>query len=84
MEYELNIQKIEALTEEYVQASRLSRREQIETELLEETLWKAQKQYGRTPFAEFTEEELQVLSEAIDADDTEASRLIRRAYIDQL
>ena len=84
MNHEINTERIKALTEEYVQASSPKQREQVETKLLKETLWKALKESDNTPFAEYTEKELQILSEAIDEGNTEANRLIRRPYLKTL
>jgi len=84
MKHKINTEKIEALTEEYVQASSPQQRERVETKLLRETLWKALKESEKTPFVEYTEKELEVISEAIDEEHSEASRLVRRPYLNQL
>jgi len=84
MKHEINTEKIEALTEEYVQASSPKQRERVETKLLRETLWKVLKESENTPFVEYTEKELEVISEAIDEEHSEASRLVRRPYLESL
>jgi len=84
MKHEINTEKIEELTQEYVQASSPQQRERVETKLLRETLWKALKESEKTPFVEYTEKELEVISEAIDEEHSEASRLVRRPYLENL
>ena len=83
-EINIDTEEIEALTEEYVTCGTPKRRREIEIELLEVTLWKAlERENGRT-FAEFSEKEMELISEAIEGDDPEVSRLLRRPFIEDL
>ena len=86
MTQEINIdsEEIEALTEEYVTCGTPKRRREIEIELLEVTLWKALDRENGRAFAEFSEEEMELISEAVEGDDPDVSRLIRRPFVDTL
>ena len=86
MTQEINIdtEEIEALTEEYVTCGTPKRRREIEIELLEVTLWEALNRENGRAFAEFSEEEMELISEAVEGDDPEVSRLIRRPFLDNL
>ncbi|OYR81703.1 hypothetical protein DJ84_12245 [Halorubrum ezzemoulense] len=86
MTQEINIdtEEIEALTEEYVTCGTPKRRREIEIELLEATLWKALERENGRAFAEFSEEEMELISDAIEGDDPDVSRLVRRPFLDNL
>jgi len=83
-EINIDTEEIEELTEEYVSCGTPKRRREIEIELLEVTLWKALNRENGRAFAEFSEEEMELLSEAIDEDDPDVSRLVRRPFVDNL
>ena len=86
MTQEINIdtEEIEALTEEYVSCGTPKRRREIEIELLEVTLWKALERENDRAFAEFSKEEMELLSEAVEGDDPDVSRLVRRPFVENL
>ena len=80
----IDTEEIEALTEEYVTCGTPKRRREIEIELLEVILWKALEKENGRGFAEFSEEEMELISEAVEGDDPDVSRLIRRPFLDNL
>jgi hypothetical protein len=80
----IDAEKIEELTEEYVSCGTPKRRREIEIELLELTLWKALDRQEGGAFAEFSEEEMEILSKAVEKGDPEVSRLVRRPFLNKL
>ena len=84
MKDKTNNQEVEKLTEEYVRSETPANRRELETKLLEITLWKVSEQRKDNPFAVYSESEIRILSEAIKEENSEASRLVRRPFIAKL
>lgn len=79
MNHNINQDRVEELIIEYIDAASNQKRREIETEFLQETLWKARRE--NQPFAQYTEEELRLISDALDDDAEKAKMLTRRPFV---
>lgn len=84
MSNRINTDQVEALVSEYVNATSDKEREEIETTLLQQTLWKARRESEDQHFAQYTEAEITTIAEAIEEGHSEASRLVRRPFVSKL
>lgn len=82
MNHEINENRVEELITEYIDATANKKRREIETEFLQETLWEVRRE--NQPFAQYTEEELQLISDALDEDAKKAKMLSRRPFVKKL
>jgi hypothetical protein len=82
MNHEINENRVEELITEYIDATANKKRREIETEFLQETLWKVRRE--NQPFAQYAEEELQLISDALDEDAKNAKMLSRKPFVKKL
>jgi|APHM01.1.fsa_nt_gi hypothetical protein len=82
MNHDINKDRVEELITEYIDATSDKKRREIETDFLQETLWKVRR--DDQPFAQYTEEELRLISDALDDDAEKANMLTRRPFVKKL
>ncbi|WP_267639648.1 hypothetical protein [Haloarchaeobius amylolyticus] len=81
--YDFNPTSVQQLIDEYRAASNDREKWVIENKILAITLWDTYEK-RECGFAAFTEDELEKIKQAVDTDDKEVKRLLRRAYVKRL
>ena len=84
MNYDTN--RVDELVEQYLETETRQQRRAIEDEILEATVWQDTNRSKGTeePFATFSKQQLERITEEIETDDKEVQRLLRKPYIKQL
>lgn len=85
MNYDYNPNEVQKLVEEYIEKRTPKERREIETAILEATVWQLdeikEEEWG---FAAYSESELEQISARIPDDDKRVNELLRRPYVKRL
>ena len=73
--------RVAELMNEYKNASTRQERRKIETEVLEQTVWRVPTESDETAFATFSKESMDKIREHVETDDERVKAMLRMPYL---